>query len=260
MPRSNKNKKSNSRKGKSVIKNDHSDSDYSNASKALEAEESLQVQVRLHLKELLLFKGTQVEIVRFGNDVSNPLVSGLVSLVDTTPSKETLHLSPAVIDGQRLKIYKIGVSDIKSVTALSAPKYTWADLTSLSSDDNSLGNLAQSHSSGYSSRPASRTPPAPKQLNVSPPASRNSPAGPSRPRSQNQGSKPASRARSRSPQGPVTRAQSANRIRYLSGNSSTAKDSPVVRRHCDQLSSNFGNGPTSFNGLLISATTTERCH
>jgi hypothetical protein len=47
--------------------------------------------------------------------------------------------------------------DIKSVTALSAPKYTWADLTALSSDDNSLGNLAQSHSSGYSSRPACRT-------------------------------------------------------------------------------------------------------
>jgi hypothetical protein len=115
--------------------NDNSDSDYSNASEALEAEESLLVQERLRLEELLLFKGTQVEIVRFGDDISNPLVSGLVSLVDTTPSKETLHLSPAVIDGQTLKIYKIGISDIESVTALLAPKYTWADLTALSSDD-----------------------------------------------------------------------------------------------------------------------------
>jgi hypothetical protein len=234
MPRSNKNQKTNSRKGKSVMKNDHpmfndnSDSDYSNASEALEAKESLQVQVRLRLKELLLFKGAQVEIVHFGDDVSNPWVSGLVSLVDTTPSKETLHLSPAVIDGQTLKIYKIGVSDIESVTALLAPKYTWADLTALSSDDNSLGNLAQSHLSGYSWRPASCTPPAPKQLNVSRPASRNSLAGPSCPRSHNQGSRPASRARSCSPQGPVTRAQSASRIRYLSGNSSTAKESPSV--------------------------------
>ncbi len=58
--------------------NDNSDLDYSNASEALEAEGSLQVQVRLHLEELLLFKGTQVEIVRFGDDVSNPLVSGLL--------------------------------------------------------------------------------------------------------------------------------------------------------------------------------------
>jgi hypothetical protein len=149
-----------------------------------------------------------------------------VSLVDTTPSKETLHLSPAVIDCEMLKIYKIGISDIESVTALSARKYTWANLTALSSDDRSLGNLAQSHSSGYSSRPASGTPPATKQLNVSRPASRNSPAGLSRPRSQNQGSRPASRARSHSPQGPVTRIQSANRIRYLSGNSSAAKESP----------------------------------
>jgi hypothetical protein len=120
MPRSNKSKKSNGRKGKSVMKNDqpmfndNSDSDYSNALEALEAEESLQVQVRLRLEELQLFKGTQVEIVRFGDDISNPLVSGLVSLVDTTPSKETLHLSPAVIDGQTLKIYKIGVVDIES--------------------------------------------------------------------------------------------------------------------------------------------------
>jgi hypothetical protein len=130
MPHSNKNKKSNGRKGKSFMKNDqrmfnnNSDSDYSNASEALEAKESLQIQVRLRLEELLLFKGTQVQIVRFGDDISNPLVSGLVSLVDTTPSKETLHFSLAVIDGQTLKIYKIRVLDIESVTALSAPKYT----------------------------------------------------------------------------------------------------------------------------------------
>ncbi len=58
--------------------NDNWDLDYSNASEALEAKESLQEQVRLRLKELLLFKGTQVEIVRFGDDVSNPLVSGLL--------------------------------------------------------------------------------------------------------------------------------------------------------------------------------------
>ena len=110
-------------KNDQLMFNDNSDSDYFNASEALEAEESLQVQVRLRLEELQLFKGTQVEIVRFGDDISNPLVSGLVSLVDTTtPSKETLHLSPAVIDGQTLKIYKIGVVDIESVTALSAPK------------------------------------------------------------------------------------------------------------------------------------------
>jgi hypothetical protein len=56
--------------------NDNSDLDYSNTSEALEAEESLKVHV-LHLEELLLFKGTQVEIVHFGDDVSNPLVSGL---------------------------------------------------------------------------------------------------------------------------------------------------------------------------------------
>jgi hypothetical protein len=93
MPRSNKGKKSNGRKGKSVMKNDQPmfndnlDSDYSNASEAMEAVESLQVQVRLRLEELQLFKGTQVEIVRFGDDISNPLVSGLVSLVDTTPSQ-----------------------------------------------------------------------------------------------------------------------------------------------------------------------------
>jgi hypothetical protein len=91
-----------------------------NASKALDAKESLRVQVRLHLEELLLFKGTQVEIVLFGDDVSNPLVSGLVSHVDTTPAKETIHLSPAIIDGQTLNIYTIGVLDIKSVTALLA--------------------------------------------------------------------------------------------------------------------------------------------
>ena len=231
-------KKSNARKGKSqktdeTLFNANSDSDYSIASDTADLQDSLNVQIKLRKEELQLFMKTNVEIVRFGEDELAPTLSGLVLSVDETPGRESLKLAPAVVHGQTVPSYTVALADIEAVKALSAPKYTWAELAAIKTDQ--PAPIRTPPKASPYSRPVSRNGPLSrpqsqaKSYAGSRPQSRANDYQMSRPQSAAKsyaGSRPASRCRSRSPtSGPTTRSESAARIRYLSGRSSASNTS-----------------------------------